>query len=158
MAAKVSNPRDLVVLLLGELLFVERRLAGQVLRELADAVTDSELRGTLLAHLDETKAHVERIETAFLRLAVTPTANLSQAFESAVSQQDDLATAVVESRLGDLFHAQAALHTEHWELASYQTILALAPAAVVEPLRPSYDEERRTAARLVETIDRLAAE
>ena len=44
MPAKVSNPRDLLLQLLGDLLYVERRLAGGVLRELADSVSDERLR------------------------------------------------------------------------------------------------------------------
>jgi hypothetical protein len=56
--------------------------------------------------------HVERLESAFLRVEVAPTANLSRPFESAVAQHDELASNVIESRLADDFHAQAALRTE----------------------------------------------
>jgi ferritin-like metal-binding protein YciE len=123
--AKVSNARDLLVQLLGELLHVERRLAFEVLRSLSDAVHDEELRVALRAHLDETRQHVERIEIAFRRLEVAPSANLSRPFESAVAQHDELAATIVERRLADVFHAQAALHTEHWEIAAYTTVLEL---------------------------------
>jgi len=155
-ATKVSNPRDLAVQLLGELLFVERRLADCVIRELVDAVHDETLRGALEEHLPETKTHVERIETAFLRLGVAATSNLSRPFESAVAQHDELATAIVDARLADLFHAQAALHVEHWEMAAYRTLVPLVPDEVREVLRPSLDDEGRAAKKLVSTIDRLA--
>ena len=154
MAAKISNPRDLLVLLLGELLHVERRLAGGVIRDLADAVHDDELREALRRHLEETVQHVERIESAFRRIEVAPTANLSRAFESAVAQHDQLASNVVGARLADDFHAQAALHTEHWEIAAYDAVLRLAPETVTELLAPSRDDERRAAARLLEQLDR----
>ena len=42
-------------------------------------------------HQEETVQHVERIESAFLRIEVAPTANLSRPFESAVAQHDELA-------------------------------------------------------------------
>jgi ferritin-like metal-binding protein YciE len=154
MAGKISNPRDLLVLLLGELLHVERRLAGGVIGDLADTAHDDELRATLRRHLEETVQHVERIESAFLRIEVAPTANLSRPFESAVAQHDELASNIVESRLADDFHAQAALHTEHWEIAAYETVLRLAPAAVTELLEPSLEDERRAASRLLEHLDR----
>jgi ferritin-like metal-binding protein YciE len=153
MAGKVSNPRDLLVLLLGELLFVERRLAGGVIRELADAVRDESLRDALRRHLAETEQHVERIETAFLRLEVAPTANLSRTFESAVAQHDALAGDIVEPMLADRFHAQAALHTEHWEIAAYETVLRLAPNDVRELLEPSLDDERGAARTLLEHLE-----
>ena len=154
MPGKVSNPRDLVVLLLGELLHVERRLAGGVIRELADAVRDEELRSDLLHHLEETKQHVERIETAFRRLEVAPTANLSRPFESAVAQHDELTQSIVEPDLADRFHAQTALHTEHWETAAYETLLRLAPSEVGELLKPSLEDEQRAARTLLGRLER----
>ena len=155
-ATKVSNPRDLVVQLLGELLFVERRLADSVLGELIAAVRDEELTHSLEHHREQTKQHVDRIETAFRRLGVAPTSNLSRPFESAVAQHDELAAAIAEPRLADVFHAQAALHTEHWEMAAYRTLLPLAGDEVRELLEPSFAEEGDAAELLVETIDRLA--
>src|SRR5437763_16572647 len=118
MAGKVSNPRDLLVLLPGGLLHVERRLAGSVIRDLADAVHDDELRLTLRAHHDETVRHVERLESAFRRTEVEPTANLSRPFESAVAQHDERAPSVVGARLAGTFPAQAARHTAPWEVAA----------------------------------------
>jgi ferritin-like metal-binding protein YciE len=155
-ATKVSNPRDLVVQLLGELLFVERRLADAVIGDVAQAVRDEELRGLLEHHRGETKEHADRVEQAFRHLDVSPTSNLSRPFESAVAQHDELASAVVDPRLADIFHAQAALHVEHWEMAAYRTLLPLCPKEVAELLRPSLDEEGEAARQLVRAIDRLA--
>ena len=155
-ATKVSNPRDLVLQLLGELLFVERRLADRVIDELVGAASDDQLAELLERHRDETKQHAERVETAFRRLEVVPTSNLSRDFESAVAQHDAFAGSIVEPRLADLFHAQAALHTEHWEMAAYRTLLPLVPSEVAELLEPSFDEEGTAAKALVAVIDRLA--
>lgn len=153
----ISNPRDLVVQRLGELLYVERRLAADVIGALAAAVRDEELRAALEQHREETRQHVERVETAFRRLEVAATANRSAPFESAVSQHDELAGSIVEPRLADLFHAHAALQVEHWEMAAYRSLLPLAPREVVEVLRPALDEEGQAAKALVAAIDRLAA-
>ena len=155
-ATRISNPRDLAVQLLGELHFVERRLADAVIEALAAAVQDGELRRALEEHREQTKAHVERLETAFRRLEVAPTSNLSRPFESAVAQHDELASAILDPRLADIFHAQAALHTEHWEMAAYRTVLTVVPEEVRDLLRPSFDEEGDAAKLLVSAIDRLA--
>lgn len=157
MAGTVSNPRDLVVLLLGELLYVERRLADEVLQNLIDQLTDHELRAGLEVHLEETKEHAERLETVFRRLEVVPSSHLSRAFESAVAQEDELAGSVVEPRLADLFHAQAALHTEHWELAAYRTLIPLIPLELRKPLQASCADEGKAADLIVASISRLAA-
>jgi len=158
MAGRVSNPRDLLVLLLGEVLHVERRLAGEVLRSLIEAVRDEELAAVLRNHLDETKEHVERVETAFRRLQLAPSAHLSRPFESAVAQHDELAPQIVDPRLADVFHAQAGLHTEHWEIAAYTTVLELAGRfdADLRLLEDSLAEEERAHEYLRHAVARLA--
>jgi ferritin-like metal-binding protein YciE len=83
--------------------------------------------------------HVERLESVFRRLEVAPAANLSQPFESAVAQHDELAPNIVNARLADVFHVQAALHIEHWEIAAYETVLRLVPADLTELLEPNLD-------------------
>jgi hypothetical protein len=108
-ATKISNPRDFAVQLMGELLFVERRLADQVIGDVAAAVRD-----------------------------------------------DELASAILDPRLADLFHAQSALHVEHWEMAAYRALLPVAADDVRDVLRPSFDEEGEAAKLLVNAIDRLA--
>jgi ferritin-like metal-binding protein YciE len=153
----ISNPRDLVVQQLGELLYVERRLADEVIGTLAAAVRDAELQAALEQHREETRRHAERVETAFRRLEVAPTSNRSEQFESAVAQHDELAGSFVDPRLADLFHAQAALQVEHWEMAAYRSLLPLAPKELAEVLRPSLDEEGAAAKVLVAAIDRLAS-
>jgi ferritin-like metal-binding protein YciE len=152
----ISNPRDLAVQLLGEILFVERRLADRVLDELRAAVQDEELRDVLAEHLDETRHHVERVETAFRRLDVAATSNLSRPFESAVAEHDERARSITATVLADLFHAHAALVTEHWEMAAYRTVLPLLPREAAELVQPSYREEGDAAKRLLGVIDRLA--
>ena len=149
------NARDLTIKLLGELLYVERRLADEVLRTLLDAVHDDDLEASLAQHLDETRTHVERIETVFRRLSVAPTSNRQAAFEAAVAQHDEAARSIADTRLADIFHAQAALHTELSEIASYRAVLHLLPSDKAELLRPSLADEEHAATLLERMIARL---
>jgi ferritin-like metal-binding protein YciE len=151
------NRRDLTIELLGQLLYVERRLADEVLAKLAAAVHDDELQRALEEHRAETKSHAERAETAFRRLEIAPTSNRSPVFESAVAQHDRVAASIGDARLGDIFHAQAALHTELWEIASYRTLRHLLPDEVAGLLHPSLEDEERAAKLLDKTIKRLTA-
>ena len=154
----VSNPRDLVAQLLGELLFVERRLHDAILPAIVDQVSDEELREALRTHQQETSVHVERVEEAFRRIGIGATSNLSRTIEAAAAQHDALASSIVEPRLADVFHAQAALHGEHWEMAAYRTLLPLVADDVAHLLKQSYDEEGNAAKLLVRAIDRLAGD
>lgn len=152
----ISNPRDLVVQLLGELLYIERRLADGVIQSLAAEVRDAELRGLLEMHREQTKEHVERIETVFRRLEVAPTSNRSAPFESAVSEHSELAPSIVEPRLADAFHARTALRVEHGEEAAYRVLLPLLPKEAAKFLEPSFREEGEAAKLLVAWIDQAA--
>jgi ferritin-like metal-binding protein YciE len=160
MPATVSNPRDLLVELLGRLLYVERRLADAVLRDLAAAVQDEELRASLEAHREETKTHADRIEAAFHRLEVASTSNRDDAFESLVAQHDRFTGSVQEPRLADVHHAAAALRTEHAEIAAYSAVLALAEATgfadAVADLSASLRDEEKARDTLEAALPRLA--
>ncbi len=155
MPATISNPRDLVVQLLGEVLYVERRLAGDVLRDLIAAVEDEQLADELRQHLDQTKEHVERCENAFRALEVSATANQSRAFESAVAEHDQHSSSFQTQRHEDVFHAQAALRTEHMEIAMYTAVLALGFDDALAPLRESLADERQAAEILERELRRL---
>ncbi len=144
----ISNERDFVVQLLGELLYVERRLADEVLQSLVDAVDDDGLRRLLETHRAETREHVERIETVFRRLGVAPTSNRCAQAEAAVDEHRALARSIVEPRLADLHHARVALQLEYWELAAYRMLLPLLSPEAADLLRPSYDEDRKAATEL----------
>jgi ferritin-like metal-binding protein YciE len=149
------------VLLLGEILYVERRLAGGVLQQLIDASSDTTLGAALTEHLAETRLHVERVETAFRRIEVAPTANLSASFESAVSQHEKLAGSIVVPGLGDVYHATAALRTEHWEIASYTSLLELGQTLdyrnELADLRATLQDEEHARETLLRLITQLGA-
>ena len=152
----VSNPRGLLVQLLGELLYAERRFADAILASLARDASDEELSNALEQHRDETKQHVERIETAFRRLEIAPTSNRVPELESMVGHHDELAGPVTDTGLRDVVHAQAALDAEHWEISRYRTLLAVAPKDVGELLAETLDEEKRAANVLLKLVERLA--
>lgn len=160
MTLTVSNPRDLLVLQLGEILHVERRLAGGVLQSLIDATDDEELAAVLQRHLAQTHTHVERVETVFRRIEVAPSALLSRPFESAVAQHDDLTRSIVEPRLADLFHTLMAFHTEHWEIAAYTVAWATGRAMGLNDqladLHETIREEERARDALSAVADDLA--
>ena len=105
--------------------------------------------------------HVERVETAFRRVDAAPSANLSRAFEGLVAQHDELAHAIVEPRLRDVFHAAAALHVEHYELAGYRAAISFAERTGREEaaslLAENVGDEERAAGAARAAVERLAS-
>jgi ferritin-like metal-binding protein YciE len=152
----ISGRRALVVRLLGELLYVERRLADEVLQAVASSVSDGELKAALEAHRLETVAHRERVEEAFRRLEISPTSNRVPQFEHLVEHHEELAGDASPGALQDLVHAGSALEVEQWEIARYETLLTLLPPEAAEQLRISLDSERSSADALVGAIERIA--
>jgi ferritin-like metal-binding protein YciE len=146
---KLSNDRDLLLAQLSELLWVERRLAFDVLKDVIDAVHDSELRGLFETHLEETREHVRRVEQAFRDLGVEPSSALSPGFGGLVEQHDTVAKKVVSPELEDRWHAAAGIAAEHFELALYSTIEAAAPDGVRNGLTQNVKDEE-TALRQLE--------
>jgi ferritin-like metal-binding protein YciE len=138
---KLSNPKDLLVAQLSELLWVERRLAFDALPEMIKAVQDSELRQLLEEHLEQTKLHVERVETAFRDIGMEPSSAFSPGFSGLIEQHDTVAKKIVEPGLADQWHARAGIAAEHFELALYEGIESMG-GDVAKGLAPNIVDER----------------
>jgi ferritin-like metal-binding protein YciE len=156
---QVHQPRDLFLQLVGQALYVERRLVGDVLPKLVKQVQDEELRGALAAHLEETRGHVENAERAFRAVQAEPTALRSGAFEGAVADHERTAKEVSQPVLADFFHAAAAAQTEHWEIAVYSAAIELASELgrddAAKPLEDSRKDEREALKSLEKILSRL---
>jgi ferritin-like metal-binding protein YciE len=119
---KLSNPKDLVVAQLSELLWVERRLAFDVLPEVIGSVHDAALKELFEEHHAETQEHVKRVEAAFRRLEFEPSSAFSPGFSGLIEQHDTVAKKIVEPGLADRCHAAAGIAAEHFELALYTAL------------------------------------
>jgi ferritin-like metal-binding protein YciE len=149
---KLSNPKDLLVAVLSELLWVERRLAFDVLPELVGAVHDSSLAELFEQHLTETHEHVARVEGAFRALQMEPSSAFSPSFAGLIEQHDEVTKKIVEPGLRDKWHTSAGIATEHFELALYAGIEALAPAPAWQALSANAGDERSALEKLTEWL------
>jgi ferritin-like metal-binding protein YciE len=146
---KLSNPKDLLVAQLSELLWVERRLAFDVLRDVIDAVHDETLKKLFQEHLEETRGHVERVEQAFRAIEMEPSSAFSPGFSGLIEQHDTVAGKIVEPALADRWHAAAGIAAEHFELALYQPIQSSAPDDVRKLLGENAKQEESALQKLL---------
>jgi ferritin-like metal-binding protein YciE len=128
MSGKLSSPRDLFLQLLGQMLWTERMLAFEVLPSLQKQVQSESLAAALEEHLAQTHEHVARVEAAFLALNAEAASARSAPAAALAAEHEELTAKIAEPRLADLFHAGAAMHGEHLELAGYALLLELARA------------------------------
>jgi len=110
---------------LSELLWVERRLAFDVLPEVIESVHDDALCALFQQHLAETKTHVERVESGFRELGMEPSSAFSPGFNGLIEQHDTQTKKIVEPKLADQWHARAGIAVEHFELALYTGVEGL---------------------------------
>ena len=59
---EINSPKELFLHELGDILYVERKLAHEVLPKLIGEVTDDEFKSGLENHLEETRQHVTNVE------------------------------------------------------------------------------------------------
>lgn len=160
MPMTVTNPRDLFLTELSDLLFVERQLAFEVIPELLGQVSDPELTHALSEHLEVTKRHAQDLEGVFRAVGAEPGAMHSFAFAGLEHQHSSRSSSIVTPRLADVFHATAAAHAEHYEIAAYRTLIALAGTIANEQARGVLErnlaDEQEALAAIEQATDQLA--
>jgi ferritin-like metal-binding protein YciE len=160
MPATLSNPRDLYLALLAEVLFIERMLGFEAIPEMLAKISDPELSGAIAEHLEQTKQHARNVESAFAPADAEVSSNQSRPFVALTEQHAQLSSSAAEPAIADLVHARAALAVEHLEIASYRALLAcaevVAPDAVGQ-LQENLAQEQQAEQRLRELLGPLMA-
>jgi ferritin-like metal-binding protein YciE len=141
---------------LGEVLHVERELVHSVLPQLLVDTSEDELRRAFTEHLEETRAHAVRVEHVFRMFDAEPSSVRSAPFEALRRQHDELAQAIVHPALRDLYHAWAAAHTEHYELAAYASLRTLAKLLGQGDAADLLDENRKQEERALRIVEKQA--
>ena len=155
MSGRLSSPRDLFLASLAQMLWVERMLVFEVLPSLRKQVQSESLAAAVEEHLAQTRDHVTRVEAAFRALGTEPVSARSAPAAALAAEHEETAGKIAEPRLADLFHAGAAITTEHFEIASYDLLLELAPEAARDSLAQNREEESQALERLRDLAEGL---
>jgi ferritin-like metal-binding protein YciE len=124
----LTNPRQLLLHGLKDLYYVEKALV-QALPTLADEASDGELKRGLTKHLGETKQQVTKLERVFKELGERPSAEQCPGFDGIKREHDEFMRQEDPSKqMRDVFLTGAAARTEHYEIAAYTEVIALARA------------------------------
>lgn len=164
MATPIEDPRHLFVHRLRTMLWVELKLAEEVIPELLDAVFATDLKWVLERHLLETRAHVENVRRAFELLQEPGEPEQSPALLGLKKERDLLLKQIDESQrdLVDLFHTDVVARTEHAEIAAYSglvhTAKALGQLEVATLLRKNMEEDMHALEQAEHALAKLLAE
>jgi ferritin-like metal-binding protein YciE len=108
-------------LFLGELSDIydaEKRLV-KALPKMAKAATSTQIQEAILAHLEETKGHVTKVEQVFECFDCKPKAKTCKATVGLLEEGDEIAADYAGSPAINAALISAAQKVEHYEIASY---------------------------------------
>jgi len=122
---KMKNLQDLYVDQLKDLYSAEKQLV-QALPKMAKAATSAELKTGFEDHLQQTKAHVERLEGIFTRLGSSPGRKKCEAMAGLIKEGEEAIELDGDQIVRDAALIAAAQRVEHYEIAGYGTVRTFA--------------------------------
>ena len=164
MAEPVTTPRELLGAGLRQMLWIERRLAYDVLPLLRQQAHAPNLRAGFDRHLVGTKAPAATVRDVLGDLDVVVEPEESPSFRGLLAEHAQLVGRVPEGDhlLNDLAHAVAAVATEHLELATYESLVSLAESLGEEEvgtrLREVLEQEEIALEHVESAMAKLLAE
>ena len=158
---EITTPKELFLHELGDILYVERKLANDALPKLIGEVTDDEFKSGLEKHLKETKQHVANVEQVFEIFGEEPHAEECVGFEGLKKEHDEMIEKA-SSSLVDSIDLGAAARTENYEIAAYEGLRRMAKAFgeddAVELLDANLAEEKEALREVEKIATRLSKE
>lgn len=158
--AEMTDPRNLFLHELGDILYAERVLM-KALPKLQKEATDKELSAGFKDHLAETRRHVTNIEQAFKALGEKPKAYRCPGIEGITKEHDEFVENESPSpAVLDTFLTGAGARAEHYEIAAYEGLITAARAMkerkVVTLLSENLAQEKAALTKLKTISKRLA--
>jgi ferritin-like metal-binding protein YciE len=147
----IKNMNDLFVHQLQDIYYAEQQLA-KALPKMAAKVTDEKLKQDFLFHLDETKAHVKRLEQVFQMQGLAVKAVDCPAIDGIIEEANEVAAEVADKAVLDAALINAAQAAEHYEIARYGSLISwarqLGRSDIAAILQKTLDEEKLEDRRL----------
>lgn len=160
-STKMKNLQDLFTEQLQDLYSAETQLL-KALPKMAKAAADESLRSAFEEHLDQTKVHVERLESIFERLDENPKGKTCKAMKGLIAEGDEMLEENAEPAVKDAGLIAAAQRVEHYEIASYGTVRTYAEVLgdleSAQILQTTLDEEGETDKKLTDLASSLNLE
>lgn len=126
------------------------------MRELAESITDDNLRRVFEEHAQETDQQVIRLEQILTAAGEEGEGEVPAGVDGMIEDAEMMADMELGEAVRDVALAAAARKMEHYEIACYQGAINLAQQLglddVVQPLQQTLEEERRADQRIAEAL------
>ena len=134
----------------------------KALPKMAKAAVSTELRNGFEQHLEQTKGHVDRLGQIFRGLEQKPTGKHCSGMEGLIKEGGEAAEEDYEGDTKDAALIGAAQRVEHYEIAAYGTVRAMAEklgeSEAVKLLIQTLQEEKDTDVKLSKVADKMTIE
>ncbi len=152
----LSSLQDLFVHELKDIYSAEKQLV-RALPKMAKAATSDALRAGFEEHLEETRGQIERLEEIFASLEVGSRGPKCEAMEGLIKEGAGLLEEDAEPAVLDAALIAAAQKVEHYEIATYGTLVVWARQLghddAVTLLEDTLGEEKATDVKLTELAE-----
>lgn len=152
-ASRESGLRGLFLDEVKDIYWAEKALV-KALPKMAKKATSSELVAAIEDHLTVTETHVERLEQVFEILGEKAAAKKCEAMEGLLTEAEELMKEIEDGVVRDAAIISAAQKVEHYEIASYGTLVSFAntlgEAEAAELLEQTLNEEKEADQTLTE--------
>jgi ferritin-like metal-binding protein YciE len=154
--SEANGLRELFMTELKDIYWAEKALT-KALPKMAKKATDEDLVAALENHLAETETHVERLEQVFDILGEKATAKKCEAMSGLIEEAEELMEENEAGVVRDAAIISAAQKVEHYEIASYGTLVAFANTIGEDEagsiLHKTLDEEKNADMKLSEIAE-----
>ncbi len=151
----IGNIKEALVDSMKDMLHAEKQLA-QSLPEMAQKASNTDLEAAFDTHLNETKQHITRLEDAFESLGLQAEVKTCPAMQGLVQESQEIIKEAADDETRDALMIAAAQKIEHYEIASYGTMICWADEIgenrAAELFRSTIDEEKNAD----QTLTRIA--
>jgi ferritin-like metal-binding protein YciE len=155
----VKTVQDLFVEELRDIYHAEKQIL-KALPRMAKAATHPELRQAFELHLEQTRGQVERLEQVFDELDVAKRGKRCEAMEGLIEEARSTMEEIEDKNVLDVGMIINAQKVEHYEIAGYGSLVALARQLkhdkVVSLLEETLNEEKATDQKLNEVALNIA--
>jgi ferritin-like metal-binding protein YciE len=156
-----SELKELYVDELKDIYSAETQLV-KALPKMAKAAVSAELRNGFQEHLTQTEGHVSRLEQIFEVLGEKPTGKKCEGMAGLIKEGGEAAEEDYEGDVKDSALIGAAQRVEHYEIAAYGTVRAMAEKLgdekAVQLLTQTLQEEKDTDMKLSKLSDKMKVE
>jgi ferritin-like metal-binding protein YciE len=156
-----SELKELYIDELKDIYSAETQLV-KALPKMAKAAVSKDLRTGFEQHLEQTKGHVSRLEQIFDALGEKPTGKKCEGMAGLIKEGGEAAEEDYEGDVKDSALIGAAQRVEHYEIAAYGTVRAMAEKLgeddAVELLSKTLQEEKDTDVKLSDLSDKMKVE